>query len=120
MPPQSILILDGVCPYLGPGIVFEANWDLAGALEILYRDPTLQANVVTPSLRLGDKGVSVWLYDTETYYPYGERLLLYDFRRKATYRFDNVEKARSYFETLHADRSNGCPQGREGFGVPVF
>ena len=28
MPPNSTLLLDGVCPYAGPAVVFEANWDL--------------------------------------------------------------------------------------------
>ena len=28
----TVLLLDGVCPYAGPGIVFETNWDVTGAL----------------------------------------------------------------------------------------
>jgi hypothetical protein len=120
LPPHSTLILDGVCPYAGPGVVFEANWDLAGALEILYRDPTLQANIATPNLTIGEEGLSVWLYGYESYYPYGENLLLYNFGKKAVWRLTGVETARRYFQAFNPDRSNGCPPGREGFGVPVF
>ena len=31
--PGTAIVLDGACPYVGPGMVFESNWDLAGALE---------------------------------------------------------------------------------------
>jgi hypothetical protein len=120
LPSESTLILDGVCPYLGPGIVFEASWDLTGALEILYRDPSLHANVVTPSLKLTDKGLSMTLYDNESYYLYGEGLFLYNLRNGTTYRFRDSESARRYFATSYPNGSKGCPVGREGFGVPVF
>ena len=35
LPPGSTLLLSGTCPYIGPAIVFEADWDLAGALQVL-------------------------------------------------------------------------------------
>ena len=119
LPSRSTLILDGICPYLGPGIVFEANWDLAGALRILYRESTLRANVVTPNLRMGKKGLSVWLYGEESYYPYDENLLLYNFGNKVVYRLTDAEASQRYFQSFSLDRS-GCPPGREGFGVTVF
>src|SRR5262245_32680684 len=50
LPREATLILDGVCPYSGPAVVFDSSWDLAGALRIVYRDFTIRADVVTPNL----------------------------------------------------------------------
>ncbi len=34
LPPYSTLLLDGVCPYRGPGTVFETDWDVSGMLQL--------------------------------------------------------------------------------------
>lgn len=115
----ATLVLDGVCPYAGPAIVFESDWDLAGALKVLYRDGTLQAFVVTPNLRIKEDGLYPSLYGKETRYPY-QNMWIYNFGRKRTYYLPNAAGARSYFESLNPDFSGGCPRGIEGVGVPVF
>ncbi len=119
--PGSTLILDGVCPYVGPAIVFESSWDLAGALKITYHDPQLAAAVVTPNLTVGPRSLSLVLYRTvRTEYPYGPNLLLFNITQRQVYRLSDADSAARYFQAFNPDRSGGCPRGSEGFGVPVF
>ncbi|MDI6772973.1 MAG: hypothetical protein QME77_10375 [bacterium] len=61
LPSHSTLILDEVCPYVGPGIVFESSWDLTGALRMLYGDMTLQADVTSARLGVGKDGITTGL-----------------------------------------------------------
>lgn len=121
LPSGSTLILDGICPYIGPAIIFESNWDLEGALEMFYHDDTLRADVVTRNLKVEEDGLSTLLYDTiYTHYPYNEKLFVYHVGRKMSYRLTDVKVARLYFQTFDPDHSSGCPRGKEGHGVPVF
>lgn len=120
LPLGSTFILSGVCPYVGPGIVFECDWDLAGALQILYRDPTLKADVATPALKTEAAGLSKLFYEVETTYPYGPNLLLYDFRTKALVRLTDEPTARRYLGPGGSAALPQCPPGREGYGTAVF
>ena len=113
-------ILDGVCPYVGPAVVFESDWDLQGALRMLYRDDTLGANVVTPSLALNESGLTSTLYGYESRYPYGERLLVYHFDRKMVYPLTDLEDACQYFQTVNLGSGTACPPGEPGYGVAVL
>jgi hypothetical protein len=108
-----------VCPYVGPAIVFESSWDLQGALRLLYRDTTLQADVVTPNLRVEHDGLHTVLYGEDSRYPY-QRLLLFNVRGPSSDSIPDEEAARAYFARANPDRSNGCPPGRAGHGVRVF
>ncbi|MDH4135567.1 MAG: hypothetical protein OEW09_02465, partial [Anaerolineae bacterium] len=121
LPAGSTLILDGVCPYVGPAIVFERNWDLTGALLMVYRDDSLRADVVTPSLEVTEDGLTKSLYcgAIVNHHPY-KKLFVYHVGRKMTYPLPDAEAARLYFRTFNPDHSNGCPPGREGHGVPIF
>jgi len=116
----SVLIVDGVCPYVGPAVVFESSWDLAGALTTLYADRTLAADVVTPNMTVGENGLRTVLYESiEHDYPYGN-VLIYHYGRKEAYPLPDAEAAHRYFDAVNPDRSGGCPRGHEGRGVPVF
>jgi hypothetical protein len=115
-----VLIVDGVCPYVGPAVVFESSWDLAGALITFYADRTLAADIVTPNMTVGKNGLRTVLYESlERDYPYGN-LLIYHYGRKEVYPLPDAEAARRYFDAFNPDRSGGCPRGHEGRGVPVF
>jgi hypothetical protein len=120
LPSGSTLILDGVCPYQGPAIVFESHWDLAGALAVQYGDPSLKADVVTPSLKVEDGGLSTVIYGYYVHYPYGERLFVYHPGRDQVHAMTDAEAARAYFERAYPDLSRGCPKGHPGYGVPIF
>jgi hypothetical protein len=118
--PSSIVLLDGVCPYDGPAIVFESSWDLARALGRHYHDLTIQANVVTSKLQVETDGISIFLYNRRTKYPYGKEMFVYRFDQGSTYPLPNAEAAHEYFETIRPAFENRCPPGEEGLGSPIF
>lgn len=118
LPAHSTLLLDGVCPYIGPAVVFEANWDLAGALQTVYRDPTLKADVVTPRLRVTDTGIETTIYQQPTHYPYTEGLFVYHAKTGSVHPLPDVASARIYFAS--SGRMPFCPPGHEGIGVRLF
>jgi hypothetical protein len=115
---RTAVILDGVCPYVGPAVVFESNWDLAGALRSKYDDPTIHADVTTGNFHIGEDGLTTTIYGTQrAFYPYGPRLLVYDARHDAVHPLPDAETARKYFSSRSPDRE--CP-GSPGIGVPFL
>jgi hypothetical protein len=118
--PSSIVLLDGVCPYDGPAIVFESSWDLRGALGRHYHDLTIEANVVTSKLQVETDGISIFLYNRRAKYPYGKEMFVYRFDQGSTYPLPNAEAAHEYFETIRPAFENRCPPGEEGSGSPIF
>lgn len=118
-PPGSALLLDGVCPYDGPAIVFESSWDLAGVILMHYGDYTVQADVVTPRVVVGEDGLDTSLYGTAHHYPYG-RLVVYNASDRTAHRLDTAQDAHQYFTEANPDRGRRCPAGHEGFGVRIF
>ncbi|MGH2521103.1 MAG: hypothetical protein ACRDH2_01255, partial [Anaerolineales bacterium] len=119
LPTGSTLLLDGVCPYLGPAIVFESSWDLAGALLIHYHDYSLRADVVTPRLQIKPEGLTTSLYDVEYTYPY-ENLLVYHAGQRLAFPLSDAEAARRYFEQYDPNFGGDCLPGHEGHGVPIL
>lgn len=119
LPAGSTLILDGVCPYRGPAVVFESNWDLAGVLMMRYGDYSLRADVVSPNMRIEADGLYTTIYGDERFYPYGN-LFVYHFGRDIVYQLSSYEIALLYFQNFTPDLANGCPPGAGGYGVPIF
>jgi hypothetical protein len=120
LPSHSTLILDGACPYIGPGVVFESSWDLRGALRIMYGDPTLQADVVTPRMSVGEDALRTTIYVSNvTRHPY-ERLVIFHSGLGLVRWIAGADEARRYFREFNPDLSNGCPRGMEGRGVSIF
>ena len=120
LPPHSRLILDGVCPYIGPGIVFECYWDVGGMLRTHYRDPTLEGDIVRHGLEVKGDGLYTKIYGETRHYPYNDNLLLYHFGRKKIYWLTDFETVRRYFQTVKPDQNSSCPRGDEGYGVRIF
>lgn len=119
-PPHSALILDGTCPYIGPAMVFESNWDLSGALEVIYQDPTIRADVTSDHLEVGDQGLRTTIFgDHHTFYPYGDRLFVYDITRTEVVPLRDAQSARRYFAGNESRRSF-CLRGFAGIGVPIL
>jgi hypothetical protein len=119
LPAHTTLLLDGVCPFVGPGPVFESSWDLRGALQILYDDPSLQADVIKPNVRIGETAITTTLYDTlQRRYPYG-RLLVYNVRQGKTWRLTDRQAAIAYFSEFDPAESAGCAF-EDGGGVRVY
>lgn len=119
IPLGSTLILDNVCPYVGPATVFESEWDLKGALQIIYKDPSLQANIANDRLKIYVEGLGSQIYNLTEFYPY-EKVFVYNYSTKQTYPIPNIEAAELYFKTVSQDHKTECPAGSEGNGVSVI
>ena len=118
--PGSIVLLDGVCPYDGPAIVFESYYDLWGALASHYHDLTLRADVLTSEPRVGTAGISTFLYNRWRDYPYGENVFVYRFDHGMVYPIPNAEAAHHYFKIIRSSWDNYCPPGTPGMGSQIF
>ena len=116
MPSGTTFILDGVCPYSGPVVVFETDWDLRGALQSMHGDKTILADVVGPYMRATAEGLVTSLYGYETSYPYTEQMIVYDFERKTTHPLPDLDAACEYFTTISEGPAR-CPRGRPGHGA---
>jgi hypothetical protein len=119
LPPESTLILDGICPYVGPAVLFESNWDLTGALMILYRDYSIRADIVTPKLSIKDEGIYVSSYGVVQEYPY-KNLFIENLEQKVSFNLTDSQSAQDYFQKYNPTHNLSCPNGRPGFGLPIF
>ena len=115
MQPGTTFILHEVCPYIGPAIVFESSWDLAGALQILYRDRSLRADVIAGDFSIGGDALSTQLYGKSYFYPYGDNLLLFDHSTKTVHRLTSAAVTRMYL----SERTT-CPPSAAGRGALIL
>ena len=118
LPPETTLILDGVCPYTGPGIVFECYWDVGGMLRTYYHDPSIRGDIAKRNVQASDQGLYTRIYGEKKYYPYSEKLMLFDVGQNKVYGLKDFEAARLYFQASSPAR-NACPDG-EGDGAWIF
>ncbi|MBA3432478.1 MAG: hypothetical protein H0U08_00120 [Actinobacteria bacterium] len=112
-PSNTIVLLDRICPEIGPGIIFLGHYDLAGALRTKYRDTTIAADVMTADVQAANSAVVIgttWVGVTERrVYPYKRRLLVYDWRRDSLVRLPDQDAARDY---LRRTPRIACPPPR--------
>jgi hypothetical protein len=120
IPEGATVLLSGVCPYVGPAPVFESNWDLTGALEILYDDSGIQADVTTTRHRLESTEITTEIYGSiRAHYPFGNDLILirYPQARSMTLTSRRIAESALDEETHLPD---GCSRGIAGAGQPLF
>jgi hypothetical protein len=107
---NTTVVLDGVCPEIGPGVVFAAPYDLEGALRARYHDPTIRAPVATAVVAAESRGlvISTVLFGRTgpLFYPYRPRLLVYNWSRRSVVLLRNAAAARRY---LAATPRQSCP-----------
>jgi len=113
------IVIDGVCRYEGPAIVFEASWDLAAALRILYGDPSLRAEMVSSGMEVRPEGLFTAYYGFPRLYPY-EDMVVYHHALNTMISVRSAREAREYFARNNPSRTSDCPPGRIGHGVVVF
>jgi hypothetical protein len=119
LPGATTLLLDGICPFVGPGPVFESSLDLKGALQIHYGNPAISADVIKSNVQISDTGITTTLYDTLVeHYRYG-RLLVYNAREDKTWLLEDHRAALDYFTRFNPATSAGCTF-EDGGGVSVF
>jgi hypothetical protein len=100
-PAQMTVVLDGTCPEIGPGIVFDVHYDLGGALQTIYRDASVQGVVMTREFSVQPRGIvlttRVYNYSGSRLYPYEPTLVLYDARSRQLHSLASLRDARAYF-----------------------
>lgn len=117
IPAHSTVLIDGVCPYEGRGVVLQTDWDTAGLLSVILRRPLL-GDVVSDRLKVGAGGVVTSFYGDESAYDYGDRLFVYDALSRRTFRLTDQAAAQRYFADHPHDPAR-CPQSYPGHGVPI-
>jgi hypothetical protein len=119
LPRGTILLLDGICPYIGPGIVFETHWDVSGALQILYGDPTLVGDVISSNVLVLPNRLVTSIYGEETSYLYSPNLLAYHLGRHGACQLEDSRVAQACLDSGNWNQGS-CPASSEGGGVPIF
>ncbi|GAA4741487.1 hypothetical protein GCM10023264_03160 [Sphingomonas daechungensis] len=112
LPQGSTIILGGVCPYAGPGVVFETYWDVGPALSIIL-DRQISGDIATDRTRSGPIGLETSLYGELTGYPYGLGLFGYQPDRRRVVRLTNPKVARAFLSESHGA---SCPRSYPGQG----
>jgi hypothetical protein len=122
LPSGSTLLLDGECAYIGPAIVFESSWDLAGVVRLLYQDRTLRADIVSARLEIDASEVWTWLSVPADHfsYPYANGILIYNRLHGVVVPIRDAGEMERYLERYNRTRDNGCPFGWPGNGVTIL
>ena len=114
---DTTIILDGICPYIGPGIVFETSWDVAGALTLAL-GKTVNGDIVTSRMNWNNEGLASSIYGATTFYPYGEKLLIYNPVKRWLIPLNDAGAATEYF--ARTDRFvDPCQESFVATGVPI-
>ncbi len=117
---ETTLIVDGICPYTGPGIIFECYWDVGGMLKTVYHDPSLKGDIVRRGIRVEEEGLYTRMYSEERFYPYGDNLILFHLGTNRSYQLSDVDSARRYFQAVNPDYKTSCLGAGEGYGASIF
>lgn len=96
LPTGSTVILDGVCPYHGPAIVFETYWDIGGALNLVLDRP-ISADVVSPRMQVTPTGLKTSIYKQPAFYAFGPRLFAYNPAAHRLFALTDAAAADRYF-----------------------
>jgi hypothetical protein len=117
--PKTSLLIDGVCPYIGPAVVLETWWDTSGMIQVIYEDQTLSGDVTSGRVELKRQGVVTTVYDSR-FHRYGPNLLLFDVRHRRVRALENRRQAQALLEGHTSNGGGACAQAVPGKGVPVF
>jgi hypothetical protein len=117
VPTGSFVMLDGVCPYHGPAVLFEAPWDVSGALSLAL-DRAIRADAVSPRMSLRPNGLATSIYGEPAHYPFGSSLYVYDPSRHKVAQLRDRRTAVGYFREAKRWRTP-CPRAYVGHGVLI-
>jgi hypothetical protein len=96
VPANSTVILDGVCPYHGPAVVFEENWDVSGAFTLAL-GRAITGEVVTSRMSPARNALVTSIYKQWSSYPYGNQLYIFNPSMHRLYRITDNQAATRYF-----------------------
>jgi hypothetical protein len=111
-PTGSSVMLTGFCPWTGPGIVFETDWDVTGALALLWHDNTVQGDVLRPWMKVTEHSISVVNGKTYSF----ESLYVYDVQRRVVRQITDQKVATQTLAESAQDDTGKCRADYESFG----
>lgn len=121
LPPGSTLLLDGLCPYVGPAPVFATGWDVTGMLRLEYPGSDPSGDVIKPNSEATPHGLRTILFDDViNVYPYGDDLRVLNLALGQVFHLEDVETARDYLGSVSAEARPACPPYTDGDGANVF
>ncbi len=120
IPEGGTLLLDGVCGFVGPAVVFEFDYDFTGALRLLYRNRSLHAGVVTPKLKVAPDGLETENWGGMNKYKYEKDLIVYNVSQESTAHITDEKSAEQYFSKDTSDWRADCSRATPGVGLPIF
>lgn len=115
LPSGSTVIVEGICPYHGPAVIFETWWDLGPALTLTL-GKKLEADLLNRRSQLERDGLRTRVYGDSRFYPFGSDLYLYNPIARSHVALPDFGSARSAIEGWGAPWRN-CPPGKEGQGA---
>ena len=118
LPPETTILLDGLCPNIGPALVFDSAWDFGAALRLAYRDRTITGDVLSPMTRSDSAGVYNVVYGDTNRHLYSDHLIVLDYGSGNVSHLYNEPMASAYLDQIAARWS--CPASQESKGVEVF
>ncbi len=120
LPEQATVIVDGFCPWIGPGVVFESQFDLAGALMSHLHRKDIRADVVKEDLAVGDAGITTNFEGQFAHYPYADTLIVYHLDSRSWQPMSDYAAAKEYFEAAKTEYRERCQQGFTGYGQRIL
>lgn len=119
--PGSTLLVDGLCPYVGPAPVFATSWDMTGMLQLVYDAADVRGDVLKPNSEITPGGVRTMLFDDViNVYPFEDDLFVLHARTGQIAALASEEAARTWFDTAGVDAHAACPAWTDGDGSEVF
>jgi hypothetical protein len=118
-PPRgSSVLLTGLCAWEGPGIIFEADWDVTGALALLYEDNTIKGDVLWPWMKAQEQGIES---GKNVIYSFAS-LYSYDVRTKQAAQISDAKTAAFQIEKTKEDdvKSHECLSSGFGTGLAIW
>lgn len=121
LPNGSVLLVDGVCRYIGPGVVFEVGYDITGALRLTLNDDSVSAEVISSSMHFNnDSADSTFYGGPGGHYPYADHLFVYNVPHAYLTNLPSKEAVDRYLQSMDPTGNSGCPAAREGDGAKIF
>ena len=119
--PGSTLLVDGLCPYVGPAPVFATSWDMSGMLQLVYEEADLRGDVLKPNSVVTPAGVRTMLFDDViNVYPFEHDLFVLHARTGEVAALPTEAAAHAWFDTAGIDAHAPCPAWTDGDGSEVF
>ena len=109
LPRGGALILDGVCLEKGGAWVLTGARDLPGLLDLRYGAEQLRAATISRPVVVDPGGIHVKAFNSVAFFRYENGLVVYNYRRRSTYRLRNQGDAEHYFASRQFRPERDCP-----------